>query len=94
MPTRDRMIIIINQILNDGSGKKNNNNNNNGMTRDRAFWKAVIRDELTKWSIRDWAAWCKNYGGYTEAEWTVYFSGPGDYNLEEWTCWMLLFYGI
>ncbi len=51
MPTRDRIINIINHIINNN----NNNNNRKGKPQDRTFWKAVIRDELTRWSLRDWA---------------------------------------
>ncbi len=84
MPTRERIINIINIIIasNDANGGNNNNNNNNNNNKNRAYWRAVIKQELARWSMYQWAQFCAGYGGYTEAEWCAFFLVEGDYTIE------------
>ena len=95
MPTRDRIINIIDIIIasnGGGSGSSNHNSNHVMKAQVRAYWRRAITRELARWSVQDWGNWCAGYLGYGRDEWVDFFLTEGDYTIQAWTAWILAHY--
>ena len=81
--SRQRVIIIINHIINSREEVGG---------RSREQWARLLRDELSRWSVVDWASWCEGWCGYNYAEWLRFFQEDGDFSMTEWITWILDYY--